>query len=565
MHSGDQYSSGPDLARAPGRAATPGELRTGISQEIPARPAARRWWIASAWIGCGLALFGLLFRISLSVPANSDGANNALQSWDMLHGNLLLHSWILSDAAFYTFEVPLYAITEIFTGLHTVTIHLGAALTYLIVVASAVAVARAGSRGLSTAVRCGVVIAVLATPLLTSPGIGFVLENPNHTGTVAIILVSFLLIDRAPGWRFTPPLLCAILIAGQVGDATVRYAAVPAVLVVCAYRVLATVKLRGGVNLRERVNLRTGDAAIAAAAVASVPLASLARAAIVHFGGYAIHPPNSGIVPTVFWGHHAVLAVQDILSLYGATTLGAVVGTAGAVFGWACLVAAACGFAKVILTWGTASRAEQLLVAVIVINVATFVISSLPVPGNAWEIVAVLPCGAVLAARAFVPARIADARRAQVAVAAVAALALLPLTAAATLPPAPSYTVRLATWLEAHRLTYGIAGYWDASSVTVQSADRVQVRAVTLANPAGQPWLGPFDWETNASWYDARQHDATFIIADPNDTIPSPNQNFTVTQFEKYFPRPIAKYHVAGRVILIYRTNLLTHLASGQP
>jgi hypothetical protein len=510
-------------------------------------------------------LLALLFRISLSVPANSDGANNALQSWDMLHGNLLLHSWILSDAAFYTFEVPLYAITEIFTGLHSVSIHLGAALTYLIVVASAVAVARTGSRGLSTAVRSGVVIAVLAAPLLTVPGVGFVLENPNHTGTVAIVLVSFLLIDRAPAWRFTPPLLCAILIAGQVGDATVRYAAVPAVLVVCAYRVLATVKIRRGVNLRKRVNLRTGDAAIAAAAVASVPLASLARAAIVHFGGYAIHPPNSVIAPMGFWGHHAVLVLQDIQSLYGATTLGAVVGPAGAVFGWACLAAAAYGFAKVIWNWRTASRAEQLLVAVIVINFATFVISSIPVPGNAWEIVAVLPCGAVLAARASVPAYIADARRAQVAIAAVAVVALLPLAAAATVPPATPYTVRLATWLETHRLTYGIAGYWDASSVTVQSADRVQVRAVTLANPAGQPWLGPFDWETNASWYDARQHDATFIIADADNTIPSPNQNFTVTQFEKYFHRPVATYHVAGRVILIYRTNLLTYLAPGAP
>jgi hypothetical protein len=266
-----------------------------------------------------------------------------------------------------------------------------------------------------------------------------------------------------------------------------------------------------------------------------------------------------------YWGHHAVLALQDILSLYGATTLGAVIGAAGAVFGLVCLLAAACGFAKVIWTWRTASRAEQLMCVAIVINVTTFIISTIPVPGNAWEIVAVLPFGAVLAARAFVPGHIADARRAHVAIAAVAVVALLPLAASATLPPAPSYTVRLATWLEAHRLTYGIAGYWDASSVTVQSADRVQVRAVTLANPAGRPWLGPFDWETQASWYDASRHDATFIIADPADTAPSPNQNFTVPQFEKYFPRPVAIYHVAGRVILIYRTNLLTRLAPGQP
>ena len=46
---------------------------------------------------------------------------------------------------------------------------------------------------------------------------------------------------------------------------------------------------------------------------------------------------------------------------------------------------------------------------------------------------------------------------------------------------------------------------------------------------------------------------------------PSPNDNFTVTLFEKYFHRPAAIYHVAGHVILIYRTNLLTHLAPGQP
>jgi hypothetical protein len=565
MHSGDQYSSGPDLATA-GRAAPLPPPRPGAGQENPVSPpAARRWWIAAVWIGAGLALFGLLFRISLSVPVNADGENNALQGWDMLHGNLLLHGWILGDVTFYTFELPLYAIADIFTGLHSVTVHWVSALTYLIVVASAVAVARTDSRGLSAVIRSGVVIAVLAAPMLTSQSIGYLVEQPDHTGTIAIILVCFLLIDRAPGWRFTPLLLCAILVAGQVGDATVRYTAVPAIVLMCAYRVLASGKIRTGLNIRRLASIRTGDPAIAVAAVVSVPLASLARVAIVHFGGYLMIPPNTRISPPGFWGHHAVLALQDILALFGASTLGAVVGTVGAVFGLACLLAAACGFAKVIYTWRTASRAEQLICIAIVINVAIFVVSSIPVPGNAWEIVIVLPCGAVLAARAFVPGHIADARRAQVATAAIAVVALLPLAAAATLPPAPSPTVRLATWLVNHRLTNGIAGYWDASSVTVQSGDRVQVRAVTLLNSGGRARLGPFDWETKASWYDASQHDATFVIADPRNTAPSPNQNYTVTVFEKYFPHPVAIYHVAGRVILVYRTNLLSHLAPGMP
>ena len=108
------------------------------------------------------------------------------------------------------------------------------------------------------------------------------------------------------------------------------------------------------------------------------------------------------------------------------------------------------------------------------INITVYVISSMPTSGGQREIVAVLPCGAVLAARACVPSRIVGAWRAPVAIAAVAVVALVPLAAAATRSPATPAAARLSTWLEAHGLTYGIGGYWDASAVTVQSGDRVQ-------------------------------------------------------------------------------------------
>ena len=291
MHSGEHYSSGPDLAGPTGMAPQPTQLRPGAGHQHRAVPVTRRWWIAAAWIGCGLALLAFLFRISVSFPQDSDGANSALQAWDMLHGNVLLHGSIVGDATFYTFELPLYSITEFLFGLHAVTVHLGAALTYLIVAASAIALARVDSRGLSIAARAGVVIALLAAPLLTLPGVYTLVELPDHTGTAAILLACFLLIDRAPGWRFTPPLVCAILIAGQVGDATVLYVAVPAVLAVCAYRVLATISLPVRVNLRRLVN--TTDGAIAVAAVASVPLAILAHKAMVHLGGYLMIAPHT--------------------------------------------------------------------------------------------------------------------------------------------------------------------------------------------------------------------------------------------------------------------------------
>ena len=491
-------------------------------------------------------MFAFLLQISLSRNMNSDGANNALQGWDILHGNVLLHGWIIGDATYYTLELPLYAIAEALFGLHMLTSHLVSVLTYLIVVACAAALAMTGSQGLSRAARCLAVIAVLAAPLLTPSGVTFLLEVPDHTGTSAIMMASFLLIDRAPDRRFTPPLLCAILAAGQIGDATVRYVAVPAVLLVCAYRVLAARKIR------------TVDTALMLAAAVSVPLSSLIRAVMTHFGAFAMVTPLTRISPAGQWAHHIALTLMNIRILFGVVTgPTAVLGLAGAILALICLLAAVFGFGRVIWTWRTARRSEQLLCVAIAVNLAAFVISTLPQPMNSYEIVAVLPFGAVLAARACVPARPVDARNGRVALAAAALAALLPLAAAATLPPVTQNAVPVAAWLEAHGLRYGIAGYWDASAVTVQSGNRVQVRAVV--QPNGK--ITPYGWETKASWYDPSQHDATFVIGYPNSEV----SDLTIAEVEQNFGRPAAIYLVAGRVILVYQKNLLNELPPIRP
>ncbi len=536
-------------------------------QEHPvAHPAARRLWVPATWIVGGVALFAFLLRISLSLPLDSDGANNALQGWAMLHGNFLLHGFILGDATYYTLELPLFVITEAFFGLHTVTVHLVAALTYLIVAGCAVAVAVTGSRGPARAARCGVVIAVLAAPLLTSAGVGIVLEEPDHTGTSAIVLLCLLLIDRAVGRYFAPVLLCAVLCAGQIGDATVLYVGVPTVLVVSAYRALAARKIL------------TGDAAMVVAAAVSVPLASLIRAVMRHFGAYLMVSPRNGISPVSEWPHHAVLALGDIRDLFGTYTSGdSTLGVVGAAFGMACLVAAVFGFAKVIWRWRTASRAEQMLCVAIVINIAVYVVSTLPspTPNGAREIVAVLPFGAVLAARACVPERMIGAVRASVATAATAAVALLPLAAAATLPPATLRVAPVAAWLEAHGLRYGISGYWDSSALTLQSGNRVQVRSINPPS-AGRKNLLVTAWEIDSSWYSPSQHDATFVIV---DIIARPRHmpagiferhllregHIPAAFYEHYLGQPVAVHRVARMLILIYHKNLLKQIKCSVP
>ena len=94
-----------DVRRAPeeykvGRSeATTPVAEAGATPPAPAVPSPHWWagprpwaWTA-AFAAAGLALFAAYLRQAQTVPVNSDGASNALQAWDMLHGNLLLRGW----------------------------------------------------------------------------------------------------------------------------------------------------------------------------------------------------------------------------------------------------------------------------------------------------------------------------------------------------------------------------------------------------------------------------------------------------------------------------------------
>lgn len=540
MHAGDYYSVGTDTPEAQSTPRLSGRLRRQAGQpadeDRSPHPAMHRGWAALAWATGGIAVFVLFLRISLTAGVNSDAANNALQSWDLLHGHLLLHGWIIGDATYYTFELPLIAIVELFFGLHTITMHVALALIYLIVAACAVAIAVTDSRGASRAARAAVVVAVLAAPLLVFSDMWVPIGLPDHTGTTVFLLVSCLLVDRAPARRFTAPLLCVILCAGQLGDVTVRYVAVPAIALVCAYRAAAARKLL------------TGDGANLVAAVASIPLAAVVRAAMRHFGAYLMVAPKTKIAPVSHWQHNAALAWSSLRMLFGeqAGPAARPEGTA-AIFGAACLLVAGLGVLRVLWRWRTARRAEQVLLVAIAANLGVYVISTLPSPRSPHDIVAVLPCGAILGARALVPARIAGRLTALAATGAGAVAALLPLSVIAAQPTTVPAWGGLVSSLQAHGLRYGLAGYWDGSAVTLQSGNQVQVRTVLVTGHT----ITPYPWETNTLWFEPSRHYANFVIIDLSN-------HDLGTSAVRSFGKPASTYR-AGKnwEILIYNRNLL--------
>jgi len=202
----------------------------------PSASQGRRWVWPAGFIAVGLVLFAAYLAEARTVPIMSDTASNALQAWDMLHGNLLLRGWTVTDVSFYTTELPEYALVEAAHGLGAESAHIAAALTYTLVVIGAALLAkgRAGGReGLIRAVLAG---GILVAPPVHTATVAALLSDPDHTGTQVLLLVIWLILDRArPRW-FVPVIMAALLAWGQVADPLVMYeGAVPLVLV-CAMR-----------------------------------------------------------------------------------------------------------------------------------------------------------------------------------------------------------------------------------------------------------------------------------------------------------------------------------------
>ena len=117
------------LVRAGTRDRPPADEATGPETPSPWYVRRRGWLAAAGFAVFAAALFVVYLRLSRTSPENSDQANILLAASDMLHGNLLLHGWYLTDVSFYTTELPQYALLEIFFGVHASTAHIAAART----------------------------------------------------------------------------------------------------------------------------------------------------------------------------------------------------------------------------------------------------------------------------------------------------------------------------------------------------------------------------------------------------------------------------------------------------
>jgi hypothetical protein len=518
------------ISAAPGPLA--GQVRRVMSRRLLGRDLVL--WVAGAG-----ALFALSLAQSFTSSVNSDSASIGLQGWDMWHGNLLMHGWYAADASFYTLETPLYGAVETVMGLGATTLHVVSALIFTLVAAVAALVAISGQRGAAAYTRLGLVVALLAVPLCAGELAGLLLEKPNHYGTSIFLLLAFLIYARGVGRRSAAWGLLALLTAGQIGDATVQYVGVTTIVAVTLARIAFARRLL------------IPEVWLGVAAAASVPASIAIRHLMRHAGAYSMIKPAARIAPAATWLNHIGSTGEGLLRLFHIQLTAPSHITAGwvadQIFGGAAILAGVYALWRAARHWRSADAIDQLLFTGILVYPATYAFSTMVTPNGlgAYEFVGIIPMVAVLTARNL-PIPSPSRQRAVAWAGGLTAMGLL--LSGVFNPSAVTRPERLAAWLKTHDLHYGLAGYWDASSTTVDSGGSVNVRSViNIGNR-----YAIYAWVTNGSWYDAKRYDAHFVIAD--DTIPG----ITVADVKQIYGKPDAVYPVEGREIVVYdHVNLL--------
>jgi hypothetical protein len=554
-------SGTPETSSALPPAPAGGDARSAV-ERAPDRGVSARRLLAAAAVALAVALLFLAYlRVSRTYPENSDESNDLLMAWDMLHGNVLLHGWYLSDVSFITTELPQYVLLVWLFGLHTDTAHIAAAMTYTLVVIFSVLLARGRVSRREAGPRMLLTAGLIFAPQL-GVGVFVLLLSLGHIGTAVPLLLTWLVIDRWPERPWGPVLAGLLLTWVLIADPLALLVGVVPLVAVCALRVSLDLARRQDRPARAVLRARWYELSLAVAAIAAQGLASLAGRLLQAY----LHPVPYQLAPVHTWARHAWVTGKGLLALFGAKPEGPPAAMAFALLhlaGVALVAWAALRVARRFLSWP--DMISQVLLVAMVLNVVAYVPSTLAnaTDLNAREFAVVLPFGAVLAGRTLA-AGLRDSRVGQgsagrsrrrwviPALLAVAVGYAASLGWAAAQPSVPAMNARLVSFLTAHHLTSGIGGYWESSVVTVGSDGAVTIRAVLPGT------LQPDLWEAKSSWYDPGPNRANFLV-----TCSTPGF------FNHWQPSraalaalgaPVRIYHTGPYTVYVYDKNLLAAL-----
>jgi hypothetical protein len=472
----------------------------------------------------------------------------------MLHGNLLLRNWWLSDVSFYTTELPEYMLVELVRGLTADVVHVAAALTYTLLVLLAAVLAKGRATGREAVVRMLLAAGILLAPQLGT-GAGLLLLSPDHLGTNVPLLAVWLLLDRAPRRWYVPVLACAMLTWAMIGDGIVMYTGLLPLTIACSIRAYRAIVVQG-----ETAGENWFELSLILAGLVAAELSTKLLVLIHAVGGFLVFPVTVSFAVSPEMPRHFAYAAHGLFVLFGADFFGNKVGLdavllllhlAGlALAGWA-ICAGLRRFAR------ANDLVNQVLVTGVLVGLTAYLLGRRVSDINSTrEFAEVLPFSAVLAGRLLAPALIRA--RLVPALAAVFAGYVFSLGHAAATPPVAPMYQGLADWLEGHGLRYGLAAYWQASIVSLTTGEHVMVVPVATAAHFPGSLVRRDEWESTEGWYDPHRHYANFVVEMTRPTrLPA---YLPLASLEGNFGPPAKSYLFGPYRVLVWHKNLLYHL-----
>jgi len=522
-----------DAERAPARESSGSKL-TGLAALREQR------FAQPAIVAIGMLLLAVAYLLQArTMPQISEGSSQALQGWDMLHGNVLLRGWSLSDVSFYTTEVPQYALVELVKGLNGFTVPLAAAISYFLQVVMAGFLAKGRATGREGWTRALIAVGIMLAPPLGG-ATGLLMASPDHAGTHVPLLLIYLILDRVrPRW-WLPILITVLLTWATIADALVLVEGTLPIAAVCAVRMY---------RRRGPWAAQWYDLSLIVGAGLSVGFARVALRLVEQAGGFYVRTPIAAFgtpdqVAALLW-----TKIENVLLIFGADFFGKIVG-GSVIAAFLHLIAVA------MVVWALAAvirrfyvEEDQILQMLTVAFVVVFGAYLLGTKPDSNEIVGLLPIGAVVAGRAL-GGRVIKLGLTPALGVLLATFSIF-LIGNASAPAHPNANNEVAVWLQQHNLTYGLGGYWNASSITAETGGKVTVRPIRTY----QNYVLTTNFENNVTWFDPTKHKANFVVWIQNHRCG--NLCLTKEGLDGAFGPPAHTYYVGDYIVFTYDHNLL--------
>lgn len=466
------------------------------------------------------------------VPIDSDKANHLLQAHDILQGNFFLSGWILTGVTFITTDLPFYCLSDAFgNGIGPEAIRLAGGMMIAAQFFSGLIAVAYGAKGIDGLKRLCLYVFLMAVP-----SVSLLVYSRVHAGSVCLALIALtffgMLIDDVRERKLSRfqkngvlIIAAASLALGSIGDIlTAVSAGLPILLVLLSLVGQAVDKD----EKRQFLLLMTFT-------VAAIVTGLFLDFAYIKIGGA---DKNSYIGQRLFVASDALgerfsSYISSVLSLFDAHFFGTRMSGIRSASRIAALVIAVLVFSILIikisdLFHGVAHYdAVSCLLAFSIVSVSlAYVFSGM----SETRYITIIPvAGAAMLARNYqrLWRALANPRPFQILLIFLVVFAFAGRAYTFTsqdrfeaesavnvvsISPNDQSFLALANRLESLGLENGYAQFWNASSVTVMSKNKISIRHVAFA----QEGLRQSNWFCKESWYEAEAH---FVVVNSTEVV----------------------------------------------